>query len=602
MQLWMNTIFAFCVYASRASRDVVGIMRSLERENGVEEDVKKAIDRYLGVPDTEKGASFIKYSTSFDSCEDDKFGLDCCQISSAVEVDPELKLDLSDIFDDDGKHQRRGFKGQMWSVKFLLKELVLRIQAEADHMRTTLGWHLSANMMPYLAGILESKSRDGYMKAAAALLVGFAGKDVGNMVPYLETSLTQAYAEDEKETKTISEQNLGKWKEWTILALKEMGTAAKPAMHSLSLALKDPSSDGSIAEKAVDVFVILGTEASEYIPNVAACLTNHRAWPEALEFLKTQGADAKIAVKEVMAKFNADKTPDGRVMTVLGNIGAPAVAAAPRIADVLDEDDSWNSRYATEALAKMAADVHHSKEKSWWELEDLAAIVPKLVPMLKWKNTKAVYAPCTVLYALCRDGGNDGAAADLKKAAPLLASLLMDNAFNSAIGEDMFQWPARVLGVMGDAAAEGLDGLVEALKSERCEVVIYSMFILGKLGPRAKAKVSDILDAVTDSALWEQGNWRNGPHCVEQRNGHILDTTQSKSADKGPIPEWLKPGLHEEHGEKTWFLNEVAATALEKIGATPSEVRRALKASAPKSAAMTYGVLCITLLALVRVF
>lgn len=594
LQFVLITNVAFCLYASRASRDVLGIKTVLERDNGVEEDVKKATDKYLGVPDTEAGKSVTKYSTSFDSCEDDKFGLHCCQISSPVEIDQKIDLDLADIFDYNGKHERRGFKGTMWSVKFLLKELVLRIQAEADHLRTTLGWHLRSNMIPYLAGILEAESRDGLMKATAALLVGFAGKNVSSVVPYLETSLTQAYAEDKKEDKTTGSSDLKSWKEWTIAALKEMGTAAKPAMHSLSLALKDPSSDGSIADKAVDVFVILGTEAKEYIPDVAACLTNHRAWPGALAFLKKQGADAKIALREVMAKFNADNKPDGRVMAVLGNIGAPAVAAAPRIVDVLDEDDSWDSRHATEALAAMAADVHRSKDKHWWEFEDLAAIVPKLVPMLKWEDKRAIYAPCTVLYALCKDGGNDGAPSDLKKAAPLLASLLMNSEFNSRIGEGMFQWPARVLGVMGDAAAEGLDGLVEALTSDRCEVVVYSLYILGKLGPRAKAKASDILDAVEGSVR------ERGPTCQEQMNGHILDTTKSKAADKGPIPEWLKPGLHEEHGEKTWHINEVAASTLEKIGATSSEVKRALKATAPKSAGMKYGVLCITLLALMR--
>jgi HEAT repeat protein len=235
-----------------------------------------------------------------------------------------------------------------------------------------------------------------------------------------------------------------------------MGPQAREAVPALVEALRDVR----IREETLEALRKIGPETPEAVPALIETLRIDGLRTFATQTLEGIGGRALPALVRAMK----DENPNVRLAAVriIGNLGPPAGQAVPALIAALQDPGRGVSTEAAIALGKVGP---RAKEA-----------VPDLFEALK--NPQMYEVSMKALEQIGFDS---------KEAIPALIEALKH--------EDLRTYAVdRLLNIGPDAVPE----LIKALEGDYGQVREYAAYILGKMGPDARAAIPALTDALWD--------------------------------------------------------------------------------------------------------
>jgi len=330
----------------------------------------------------------------------------------------------------------------------------------------------SPKVLPALIGALED--RDRVVRVQAIIALGEIGPQAREAVPAL--------------TALVSGKD--KWVSLhAVSALGKMGQGAKDAVPALIAALKEP--DRNVRLHAVGALGEMGPQAREAVPALIEALRDIRIREATLEALEKIGLETPEAAPALVSILRVE----GLYAFAAENLVAIGRQAVPPLIRALQGQDLDNRETAARILADIGPQAR--------------AAVPALIEALTDQDRGLrVQAAITL--------GEIGPSA--KEAVPALFEALKDPktyeasmraleriGFDSKVAipeliealkyEDLRTYAAQ--GLL-DIGPETIPELIRALEGDYGPVQAYAAWILGKMGPDAKAAVPALTDALWD--------------------------------------------------------------------------------------------------------
>jgi HEAT repeat protein len=419
----------------------------------------------------------------------------------------------------------------MWQLsKENVPTLTPRLKDTDRHVRATCAralWQLGDTNKPVLDALLDGVlSGDITLQRNVLNTVAFAPHKPKSLQPLLEEAVKltdlntriQAaqvlFQVDNKSDKVmpvlleaLKPQYRNNWHQ-VLNVLQQMGPRAKPALDRLLVIAKDQqfqwqswqlrSTLAAIGEPAIPGLVQL---LKSGVP--PGFQPDHSPAETAAYALGQIGVKAADAVTPLLT--DKDDQVRLRACKVIGNVGAPAKAAAPKLITALKDDHAGVREAAATALGNMGADAKAS--------------IPALLALAKGTDAAVRRASMKALthigpdakdaVPVCLDALKDTDTALRVQALELLAKVdpghseIVPQATKLLEDPQSRQLTLGVLGRMGEKAEKAVPEMMKLLSDPNEQTRREAAQALGQIGPAARAATATLADMLkTEKNQW----------------------------------------------------------------------------------------------------
>jgi len=330
----------------------------------------------------------------------------------------------------------------------------------------------SPKVVPALISALDD--RDRIVRVQTIIALGQIGPEAREAIPAL-TALVEG------KDKWISLH--------AVSALGKMGQGARDAVPALVSALKD--TDRNVRLHAVGALGEMGPEAREAVPALIETLKDIRVRDETLKALERIGLETPAAAPALVGILRVE----GLYAFAAGNLVTIGKPAVPPLIRALREQDPG----MRETAARILADIGPQASQAVPELvnalndSDRGVRVQAAITLgeIGPQATDAVPA----LFEALKDPKTYEASMRALEKIGIDSKVAIPELIEALKYEDLRTYAAQ--GLL-DIGPETIPELIRALEGEYGPVRAYAAWILGKMGPDAKAAIPALTEALWD--------------------------------------------------------------------------------------------------------